>query len=239
VALTLALASWTALLAMQLRFDPHAANDSWLLLAKSTFADGRQYVPGLFIRTWADAAPGLFVQLVAWALLIAAVAWWLTRAARDVAKAGQSPLRALTGVAATLLLTAFVLEHATVSARTRASWPGELRTVDATLFVGGRATVREDEAVVGPGAVELLVRTPAQRASLGLTIGGSGGFAHPAGRPPLALRPSGAFIELPLTGYHDVRGRGRNAVFSRGYLWLEQEAVLRPTSMEQAGNEAR
>jgi hypothetical protein len=45
VALALALASWTALLALQLRLDPHAANDSWLLLAKSTFADGRQYVP--------------------------------------------------------------------------------------------------------------------------------------------------------------------------------------------------
>ena len=41
VALALALASWTALVALELRHDPHAANDSWLLLAKSTFADGR------------------------------------------------------------------------------------------------------------------------------------------------------------------------------------------------------
>jgi hypothetical protein len=50
VALGLALVSWTGLIALGLRLDPHAANDSWLLLAKSTFADGRQYVPGLFIR---------------------------------------------------------------------------------------------------------------------------------------------------------------------------------------------
>jgi len=239
VALTLALASWTAILALQLRLDPHAANDSWLLLAKSTFADGRQYVPGLFIRTWADAAPGLLLQLVAWTLLLVVVGWWLKRAATDGAKAGASPLRAMAGVAATLLLVAFVLEHATVLTRTRPSWPGELRAGDATLFLDGRATVREDEAVVGPGAVELLVRTPAPRASVGLTIGGSGGFAHPAGRPPLTLRPSGAFIELPLTGYHEVRGRDRTAVFSRGYLWLDQEAVLRPTSMEQGAGEAR
>ncbi len=109
----------------------------------------------------------------------------------------------------------------------------------ATLFLSGNVSLREDEAVVGPGAVELLVRAPAARESLGLTLGGAGGFAHPAGRPPLALRPSGAFIELPLTGYHEVRGRDRRVAFSRGYLWLEQEAVLRPTSMEPGAGEAR
>ena len=100
-------------------------------------------------------------------------------------------------------------------------------------------TIREDEAIVGPGAVELLVRAPALRDSLSVTLGGAGGFAHPAGRPPLQLRPSGAFVELPLTGYHEVRGRDRRAVFSRGYLWLDQEAVLRPASMEPAGPEFR
>jgi hypothetical protein len=172
-------------------------------------------------------------------LLIAGVAWWLKRAAGDGPKPGESPLRAMAVVAAALVLAAFTLEHATSLTRTRPSWPGELKAGDATLFLDGRVTVREDEAVVGPGAVELLVRTPAERTSVGLTLGGSGGFAHPAGRPPLALRPSGAFIELPLTGYHEVRGRDRRAVFSRGYLWLDQEAVLRPTSMEQGAGEAR
>ena len=81
VAVALALASWTGILALALRLDPHAANDSWLLLAKSTFADGRQYVPGLFIRTWSDAAPGLAVQLLVWGLLIAGLAYWTKRAA--------------------------------------------------------------------------------------------------------------------------------------------------------------
>jgi hypothetical protein len=240
VALALALVSWTGLIALGLRLDPHAANDSWLLLAKSTFADARQYVPGLFIRTWADAAPGLAVQLVVWALLIAATAFWLRRAAAEAGSAGASPLRALAGVAATLLFAAFVLERAAYNTRSRPAWPGELVAGEgATLFLSGQVSVREDEAVVGPGAVELLVRAPAARESLGLTLGGAGGFARPAGRPPLTLRPSGAFIELPLTGYHEVRGRDGRVAFSRGYLWLEQEAVLRPTSMEPGKGEAR
>jgi hypothetical protein len=238
VALVLALASWTALLALELRLDPHAANDSWLLLAKSTFADGRQYVPGLFIRTWADAAPGLFVQLVVWAIVVALAAFWLSRVARDAG--GASPLRTLTGIAATVLIAGLVLEHAVAIARARPAWPGELTLAgDTTLFLRGNVTIREDEAVVGPGPIELVVRAPAIREAVGLTLGGSGGFARPAGQPPLALRPSGSFIELPLSGYHEVRGRERRAAFSRGYLWLEREAVLRPTSVEPAGVQQR
>jgi hypothetical protein len=235
VTLALALASWTALMALELRLDPHAANDSWLLLAKSTFADGRQYVPGLFIRTWADAAPGLFTQLVVWALLSALVAFWLKGEAKDAGGAGVSPRRTLVGVTAALLVAAFAMEHAAAVTRARPAWPGELKAGgDTTLFLRGNVTVREDEAVVGPGAIEMLVRAPSTRASLGVTLGGSGGFAHPSGRPPLALRPSGSFIDLPLTGYHEVHGRDRRVAFSRGYLWLDQEAVLRPASVEPA-----
>ena len=95
VTLVLALASWTALLALALRQDPHAANDSALLLAKSTYADGLQYIPGLFIRTWADAAPGLALRILAWLLLTAAAAFWLRRVARGSGEAGGSPLRTL------------------------------------------------------------------------------------------------------------------------------------------------
>ena len=58
VALVLILAAWTGLFATALWQDPHAANDSALLLAKSTYADGHQYVPDLFLRRWSDAAPG-------------------------------------------------------------------------------------------------------------------------------------------------------------------------------------
>ena len=54
LALALVLAAWSALFAVALWRDPQAANDSALLLAKSTYADGNQYVPNLFIRHWSD-----------------------------------------------------------------------------------------------------------------------------------------------------------------------------------------
>jgi hypothetical protein len=110
---------------------------------------------------------------------------------------------------------------------------------ETTLFLEGPAIVREDEAVIGPGAVEVLVRAPEARSALPVTVGGGGGVLHVAGRPPLALRPAGAILELPLSAYHEVRGRDRRAAFTRGYLWLDQEAVLRPRQMEPRGSEAR
>ena len=100
------------------------------------------------------------------------------------------------------------------------------------MFLDGASVVREDEAVVGPGAVRVLVLSPEPLGSLSVTVGGTSGFARPAGLPPFALRPTGTTLDLPLTGYHVVRGRGRNAVFSQGYLWLDVEAVLRPKAME-------
>jgi len=240
VALVLALTSWTALIAFALRQDPHAANDSALLLAKSTYADGLQYLPGLFIRTWAGAAPGLGLRILAWLLLVAAVAFWLGRVARDSGGAGGSPLHTLAGVAATLLLVGLALERATPGTRARPAWPGVIAAdAQATLFLEGASVVREDEAVVGPGAVEILVRAPSARDSLVVTMGGGGGFVQVAGRPPQPLRPTGALVELPLSAYHVVRGTDRNAVFSRAFLWLEQEAVLRPRRMEPGGDELR
>ena len=240
VTLALALASWTALVAMALRQDPHAANDSALLLAKSTYADGLQYIPGLFIRTWADAAPGLTLRILAWLLLIAAAAFWLRRVAHGNGAVGGSPLRTVAAVAATLLVVALVLERAAPTTRARPAWPGAIAAdAGATLFLAGASVVRADEAVVGPGAVEILVRSPDARGSLVMTMGGGGGFAQIAGRAPQPLRPTGAIVEVPLSAYHVVRGTDRSAVFSRAFLWLEQEAVLRPRQMEPGADELR
>jgi len=240
VALVLMLVSWTALVALALRQDPHAANDSALLLAKRTYADGLQYIPGLFIRTWADAAPGLALRILAWLLLVAAVAFWLSRVARGSGGPGTSPSRTLAAVSATLMIVGLALESATRGTRTRPAWHGAMAAdAETTVFLEGASVVREDEAVVGPGAVEILVRAPATRSSLVVTMGGDGGFVQVAGRPPHPLRPSGAHVDVPLSAYHVVRGRGRNAAFSRGFLWLEQEAVLRPTPMEPGGDEVR
>lgn len=241
--LVLALACWTALVALLLRQDPHAANDSALLLAKSTYAEGERYLPGLFIRRWADAAPGLSARIVAWLALIAALASWLARAAAGRGRERRlaaSPLRVQAGVAAVVLLFGLALERAAAGSRTRPAWPGAIaQGGDVVLFLDGAARVRGDEAVVGPGEVRVLVRATEARSALVLTAGGEGGFLRAAGRPPLLLRPTGAALELPLFGYHDVRGRGRNAAFSRGYLWLDREAVLRPGQMEPGGDELR
>jgi hypothetical protein len=229
MALVLMLASWTALVALALRQDPHAANDSALLLAKSTFAEGERYVPGLFIRSWADAAAGLSARILAWMLLIASAALWISRVARGDGRAGLSPLRTLAGVSAVVLVVAFGLERAAPGRRLGPSWGDSIAAAaDTRIFLDGASIVREHEAVVGPGAVRVLVRASERLDSLALTLGGASGFARPAGRPPLALRPTGATLDLPLTAFHEVRGRDRNAAFSRGYLWLDQEAVLRP-----------
>ena len=241
MAVALMLAAWTAALALALRLDPHAANDSALLLAKSTFADGFQYIPGLHVGSWADAAPGLWLRVLAWLLLIAALAWWWTRASKGSGPEGPggSPRRALFGALGLLLLVGFGLEHAAPANRTRPAWPGALAAgPGTTLFLDGAATVREDEAIVGPGEVEILVRAEKAQGLLPLTMGGEG-FLEAPGRPPQALRPTGALVELPLSAYHEVRGRDRTVAFSRTLVRLEREAVLRPASMEPAGPEVR
>lgn len=230
VTLVLALTAWTAVIALALRHDPHAANDSALLLAKSAYAEGERYVPGLFIRTWADAAPGLGARILAWLLLIFAVAFWFRRVAQSRGEAGDSPLRALAGVSAVLLVVAFALERAAPGTRTQPSWPDAIALgADTRVFLEGASIVREDEAVVGPGAVRVRVRSPELLESLTVTVGGTSGFAHPAGLPPFPLRPTGTTLDLPLTGYHVVRGRAHDVLFASGYLWLDEEAVFRPS----------
>ena len=110
--LVLALASWTALLALALRQDPHAANDSALLLARSTYADGLQYIPALFIRTWADASPGPRGSHPRLAAPGRGRGVLAPARGHEQGDAGRSPLRALAGIAATLLLVGLALERA-------------------------------------------------------------------------------------------------------------------------------
>jgi hypothetical protein len=236
LALVLMLAGWTALLAVALWQDPHAANDSAVLLAKSTYADGNQYVPSLFIRTWSDGAPGLWARVAAWLAGLGAVAWWLRRVATSMrpgrGRRGNSPLVTLATVAGLSIAVGLFLER----------WPGNReapwfadRVVapgtsphDVSVFVAGAARVREDEAILGPGSVELLVRAPLAAPSLRVTLGGQGGVLRAIGLPPLFLRSTGALLDLPLVPYHEVRGRGgRRVAFGRTSLALDGEAVLR------------
>src|SRR6185295_1860747 len=66
LALALVLAALSIVFAAALWDDPHAANDSAVLLAKSTFADGNQYVPNLHVREWSESAPGLWARVAVW-----------------------------------------------------------------------------------------------------------------------------------------------------------------------------
>ena len=234
LALVLMLAAWTGLFAAALWQDPHAANDSALLLAKSTYADGHQYVPDLFIRRWADGAPGLGARILAWVMLLVGLGAWLRRVARDSRgrgrgrEAGTSPPRTLAYVAALLLAFGFLLEGVAPDIRTAPSWRGALVAGDGTLVLLDTPTrVREDEAVLGPGLVNVLVRASSTAPSLKVTVGGQGVLRAP-GLPPLVLRPTGALVDLPLTAYHEVRGQdGRNAAFCRTTLAVTGETVLR------------
>ena len=97
------------------------------------------------------------------------------------------------------------------------------------LFVSGAASVREDEAILGPGPVELLLRAPRPGArACGSRSAARGASCGRPASPPLVLRPTGALLDLPLVPYHEVRGRdGRRVAFSRTSLTVEGEAVLR------------
>jgi hypothetical protein len=234
LALVLVLCAWTAVFARALWLDPHAANDSALLLAKSTYADGHQYVPDLFIRRWADAAPGLWARAAAWLAGIGVIAWWTRRiVSPNRGTRGGSPLGTLAAVTAAVLCAGLALER----------WPGErsapsfgdaLRVPGSTegpaaiVFLRGAARLRYDEAVVGPGRVELLLRSPAAVSALTVTVGGQGSFLEVEGRLPIVLRPTGALVSVPFVSYHRVRGRdGGSVAFARATLNLEGEAVLR------------
>jgi hypothetical protein len=204
LAVTLTLAAWTGLLAVALWRDPHAANDSALLLAKSAFADGNVYVPNLFIRTWSEGAPGLFFRIAAWAALAVVLAGWLRRAAQG--RGGTSPHRALVGVVTLGLGVGFLLER-WPSGRTSPRFADALRLPrEAALFLSG-ATRWDESALRAPaGSVDVLLRSAEPLDAAAVLIGGDG-FVSAPGLAPMALRPSGVIVNLPLTHLMTLTGR--------------------------------
>ncbi len=231
VAVAVMLAGWTGALALALYLDPHAANDGWVLLAKSTFADGNQYIPNLFLRRWSDGAPGLVARILAWLAAAAGLSFWMKRSADG--QAGRSPLRALGGVVAALLAAGLLLEPWPTAAT--APRFGDAIEVEpgVTAFVSGPVTVREDEARLRPGAVDVLVRSAAPIASVRVVLGGEGRLQiH--GRPPIVARPAGAVIDLPLEPRYTVGGTGET--FQDLSLAVEGAVILRFRPGENKGN---
>ena len=215
--------------------QPTTRRSSW---AQSTWADGNQYIPNLFLRRWADGAPGLWARIAAWVVAIGlAAAWWCRVAqAKDAEPspptnrrpAGVSPSATLFGMVAVLMAFAFTLEQ-WPPWRSSPSFSRALALdSDALAFASGDALVREDEIIVGPGRASLLVRAPHAASSLRVTVGGEG-VLRAEGVRPLVLRPTGSRIDLPLRPYHVVKGRdGRRAEFSRAAIVVEGQAVMRP-----------
>jgi hypothetical protein len=235
VAVTLALVGWTALLAMALWRDPHAANDSAVLLARSAFADGHVYVPDLFIRRWSDATPGLPARVLAWTSGAVALAFFFHRATRD--RDGTSPARASLGLAGLVVGVTLGLEQ-WPPRRSAPAFPGQA-TVDSasTAFVSGPVQEHDEALVAETGDVEILLRSPEPRSSVAVLVGGDGVFRG-AGLGPVRARPAGVWLEVPLEPVAALQDRtGRRESLSRGRLTVEGEVVLR--FGEKKGNSER
>jgi hypothetical protein len=218
-AVVLALAAWSAILGLALWRDPHAANDCALLLARSAIADGNVYVPNLFIRSWADAAPGLLARVAAWTLLAGLLAAWVRLSARG--RAGGRPTVAVFGMAAAVLAAALVLERWPAS-RSRPRFPGALELAPgATAFVED-ARVEGPRAWLDPGAHVVLVRAREDLGALRVRVAGGEGLLKARGHSPLRIPPAGLEVDLPLERVVTLEGRrGLRETLSRQRLEVE------------------
>ena len=218
-AVFLVFAAWSALVARLLWNDPHAANDCALLLARSAIADGNLYIPNLFIRTWADGAPGLGMRIVVWTALAALLAAWVRRAAMD--RAGARPVVAVLGLAAAVLAAAAMLER-WPSARSGPRFPDAIPAGEgATAFVED-ARVDGERAWVDPGAHAILLRTRDGSGTLRLRAEGEGVLRVP-GQMPLTIPAGGLEMDLPLEPVIRLQGR-RGATETLWRQRLEVEA---------------
>ena len=204
LALALMAAGWSVVLARALWLDPHAANDCALLLAKADIADGNVYVPNLFIRAWADGAPGLGARIAVWAAIVAGLSAWVRRVVKR--GGGDAPQAVLAGVLAVALAGALVLER----------WPGPRRAAafadamaidaDTVAFVTSGARVEDGAAFAGSGEVKLLVRSRAPLAGVRMVMEGDGLVRVP-GHAPLSLRGRAVEVDVPLTPLRRLTGR--------------------------------
>lgn len=224
--MALALGGWTAILARLLWMDPHAANDCALLLARSVFADGNVYVPNLFLRSWSDAAPGLWARVLAWAILAGVLAWWVRKAA---AREAASAARSLFGGAAIVLCLGAVLER-WPSARTRPAWNDALPLAGgATVHFLGDVAVRDDAAHPRPGTATLLVRSRDPRDQVAFMAEGEG-VLRVGASAPIVVSGRTVPVSVPLTPLRRLTGRrGVEESLALQDLRIEGSLVLRVT----------
>jgi hypothetical protein len=233
--LALALAAWTASIALLLWRDPLAANDCAVLLAKSAYADGNVYIPNLFIKTWTEGAPGLLARVLVWIALAAAVMLWLRRVAGG--RGGTSPTRVLAALAGVVLASGFLLER----------WPSAYaapRFRDALDLGGGTAvfvpgaSVRHGFARVGGGEHEVLVRSRTPLSGLTLIAEGDGLLRLP-GRAPIPLSSRGTRLGMrlaPLVTLAGRRGVDETLYRQRLEILAQEGVVLRFEGLSSRGD---
>jgi hypothetical protein len=232
-AVFLVFTAWSALIAAALWNDPHAANDCALLLAKSAIADGNAYIPNLFIRAWADGAPGLWARLLVWTVLAAALAAWVRRAARN--RGGARVATAAFGLAATMLVAAALLER-WPTGRTSARFPDAIAVGEGAAAFVEDARVDGERAWIDPGGHEILVRTREGGGTLRLRAEGAG-VLRVAGQTPLPIPPGGLEMDLPVEPIIRLQGRrGTTETLWRQRLEVEapEAIVLRLRAPEPA-----
>jgi hypothetical protein len=199
--LLLTLSAFSAVVAVLLGLDPHAANDCARLLARSVFADGTVYLPTLPLRVASEAAPGLWLRVSVWVGLALAAAWALRPRG-----AGGSPLRMLAGLVALVLLATFGLErYPTSRPSPRFGDALEVRP-GLTVFAREGARVESGRLVAEAGDVALLVRQQ-EPGALVLVAAGEG-LLHLDNRRTFALRPAGIKVPLELQRARELTGRG-------------------------------
>jgi hypothetical protein len=232
LAVALTLAAWSGLVARLLHHDPHAANDCALLLSRSAFADGNVYIPNLFLRSWAEAAPGLWARVAVWAGLTTILAVWMARASRG--RGGASTSRALANLALLVLASALFLEQ-WPSPRDRARHPGGLEVAPGvTAFLSGDVAVDGAEARASSGDLDILLRSRIPEATLPLRFEGEG-TVRLAGRAPYVVPPSGLEVAVPLGPPVLLEGRrGVTEALSRERVRIETRQGLRVTIPGQA-----
>ena len=205
------------------RTPPTTARCCWRAASSRT---ATSTCPNLFLRSWGDAAPGLWARVLAWLILAAVIAWWVRKAA---AREAASAARSLFGGAAIVLCLAAVLER-WPSARTRPLWNDALALSDGGTvhFLDGVA-VRDESARPRPGTVELLVRTRDPRDAIALTAEGDG-VIRVAGSAPIVVSGRPMPLNVPLAPLRRLTGRrGVEESLSRQDLRVEGSLVLRVT----------
>jgi hypothetical protein len=222
-AVFLAFAAWSALMAAALWNDPHAANDCALLLARSAIADFNVYVPNLFIRTWAEGAPGLGARLVVWAVLATGLAAWVRRAPMD--RGGARVAAAAFGLAASVLVAAAVLER-WPTGRTSARFPDAVEAGPGVTAFVEEARVDGERAWIDPGEHAILLRTREGGGTLRLRAEGRG-VLRVAGQTPLTIPAGGLELDLPFEPVAHLQGR-RGATET---LWRQRLEIEAPEAI--------